>query len=136
MKYVTIGLTFLCLSFLFYSLMEILETTYIDECPILLSISKTIVLLFLAAMIVFSIRRHNTDCLFIGIIIYLIYSCILFFFHLLLEINKHKLTTEFYLIVVFNIFSAFTAFFACIFLFLLHREIKKSLKGKIKHNMF
>jgi hypothetical protein len=130
MKHATFGLILITLSLLFNSSVEILEASSFDFYPIIFSISKTLILIFIDCLIIISIKKSNPDCLFIGTLINLIYSCLLFLTHLLLEINKPKYTTEYYLVIVLNILSVFSAFFASIFLFLLHKEMKNKDKSK------
>jgi hypothetical protein len=134
MRYHGIGISLMGVSFIFYLLMETFELLYIEELPIYFSISKSFVLLCVDILILTAVRNKNSDCLFVITVIYLIYSCILFFFHLLLEINRHKDIEDrllLNLIIVFNIFSAFLALFSSVFLFLYSNQIYQ-----IKRNNF
>jgi hypothetical protein len=131
MRHSVIGIILIFSNLIFFLTVEVLEALYFESCPIIFSVSKTLILLSLDIIIVFSIKNQNTDCLFLGVVIYLIYSCILFFFHLLFEINQYEQADDilYNLLVVFNIFSAFVALFGSISLFLLRSEIKETIKS-------
>jgi hypothetical protein len=139
MRHSTIGITLLFLSLISYIAMEVLENYFLETCPLIFSIIKSLLLFFLNTMIILCIKNQSPDCLFIAVIIYLIYSCILFFFHILLELSQYDEVDDdimiyYNIIVLLNIFTAFGSFFASIFLFLFRSQMKEAMRSKYLFN--
>jgi methyl-accepting chemotaxis protein len=131
MKYSSISIILICLSFIFYTTLEIIETGILLGCPIIFSITKTLILFALNITIIMSLKYNHLDCVFIWTVINLTFSCILFFFHILFEISEYEDTDTIYfnIVIALNLFFIFSALFASIFLFLMRNEILKAINN-------
>jgi hypothetical protein len=113
---------FIIIGSVFFFSIEIIEIISNEEC-IAFPISKVLIYIFCISLIFVYLRNNNLKYLFVSSLGYLIYTSILFCFHLLLEIHRNSINMDIKLLIVLNMISVFFSIYASVFLFLLNSAL-------------
>ena len=119
---IKIIIIFISLSSLFYFSIEIIEIISNEE-NISFLITKLLVYVACILLIFINILNNNLKYLFISSLTYLIFTCMLFFIHLLLEIHIYSINTDNKLLIFLNMISVFFSIYSSILLFLLYSAL-------------